>query len=73
MKMGSNKLKIGNVSLDGNIVLAPMAGVCNAAFRTIIKEMGTGLIYGPAISSALQRAGSRFNLHGNGECKRYFL
>ena len=32
------------------IFLAPMAGVCNAAFRTIVKEMGTGLIYAEMVS-----------------------
>lgn len=36
--------KIGNVTIRNNIVLAPMAGVCNSAFRKIIKEMGCGLI-----------------------------
>ena len=32
--------KIGNIELKNNVVLAPMAGVCNSAFRKIIKEMG---------------------------------
>ena len=31
--------KIGNVEIKNNIVLAPMAGVCNSAFRRIIKEI----------------------------------
>ena len=42
--------KIGNVKIDNNIVLAPMAGVCNSAFRKIIKEMGAGLIYCEMVS-----------------------
>ena len=42
--------KIGNVELKNNIVLAPMAGVCNSAFRKIIKEMGCGLIYAEMVS-----------------------
>lgn len=42
--MGSNKLKIGNVSLDGNIVLAPMAGVTDLPFRLLCKEQGAGLL-----------------------------
>ena len=37
--------KIGNVEIKNKVVLAPMAGVCNSAFRRIIKEMGAGLIY----------------------------
>ena len=36
--------KIGDVEIKNNVVLAPMAGICNHAFRTIIKEMGSGLI-----------------------------
>ena len=44
MKMGSSKLKIGNVSLDGNIVLAPMAGVTDLPFRLLCKEQGAGLL-----------------------------
>ena len=32
------------------MVLAPMAGVTNAAFRVIAKEMGTGLIYAEMVS-----------------------
>ena len=41
---------IGNVKVENNIVLAPMAGVCNSAFRKIIKEMGCGLIYAEMVS-----------------------
>lgn len=37
--------KIGNVEIKNNVVLAPMAGICNSAFRKIVKEMGAGLIY----------------------------
>ncbi len=42
--------KIGNVEIKNNIVLAPMAGICNSAFRKIIKEMGCGLIYSEMVS-----------------------
>ena len=42
--------KIGNVEIKNRIVLAPMAGVCNSAFRRIIKEMGVGLIYCEMVS-----------------------
>ena len=44
------KWKIGNVEIKNNIVLAPMAGVCNSAFRRIIKEMGCGLVYAEMVS-----------------------
>jgi nifR3 family TIM-barrel protein len=42
--------KIGNVEIDNRIVLAPMAGICNSAYRRIIKEMGCGLIYAEMVS-----------------------
>lgn len=42
--------KIGNVEIKNKVVLAPMAGVCNSAFRRIIKEMGAGLIYAEMVS-----------------------
>lgn len=42
--------KIGNIELENNIVLAPMAGVCNSAFRKIIKEMGCSLVYAEMVS-----------------------
>ena len=42
--------QIGNVKIKNNIVLAPMAGISNSAYRTIIKEMGCGLIYAEMVS-----------------------
>ncbi len=42
--------KIGNIEIKNNVVLAPMAGICNNAFRKIIKEMGCGLIYAEMVS-----------------------
>lgn len=43
--------KIGNVEIKNKIVFAPMAGVSNISFRTIIKEMGAGLIYTEMVST----------------------
>ena len=43
--------KIGNVEISNKVVLAPMAGVCNSAFRRIIKEMGCGFIYSELINN----------------------
>lgn len=42
--------KIGNVEIKNQVVLAPMAGICNSSFRRIIKEMGAGLIYAEMVS-----------------------
>ena len=41
---------IGNVKIKNQVVLAPMAGICNSAFRKICKEMGCGLIYAEMVS-----------------------
>ena len=37
-------LKIGNVSLKNNLILAPMAGVTDLPFRLLCKEQGAGLL-----------------------------
>lgn len=38
-----HKLTIGNVTLDNNIILAPMAGVTDLPFRLLCSEQGAGL------------------------------
>ena len=45
------KWKIGNVEIDNQVVLAPMAGICDSAFRTIVKSMGCGLIETEMVSN----------------------
>lgn len=45
------KWKIGNIEIKNQIVFAPMAGVSNISYRTIIKEMDAGLIYSEMIST----------------------
>ena len=44
-------MKIGNVELDNNIFLAPMAGVTDMPFRLLCKEQGCGLVYTEMVSS----------------------
>ena len=39
-----HKLKIANVELENNLILAPMAGVTNQSFRMICKELGAGMV-----------------------------
>lgn len=39
-----DKLQIGNVTLENNLILAPMAGVTDLPFRVLCKEQGAGLI-----------------------------
>lgn len=44
-------MEIGNVKLQNNIFLAPMAGVTDRAYRIICKEMGAGLVFTEMVSS----------------------
>ena len=45
------KWKIGNVEIANQVVLAPMAGICDSAFRRIVKSMGCGLIETEMVST----------------------
>lgn len=45
------KWKIGNVEIENQLVLAPMAGISNTSYRKIIKKMGAGLIYAEMVST----------------------
>ena len=42
--------QIANIVMDNRVVLAPMAGICNSAFRLTVKEFGVGLVYAEMIS-----------------------
>ena len=42
---------IGNVKIDNNVVLAPMAGISNAAYMKICEEMGVGYAVSELISA----------------------
>lgn len=44
------KFKIKNIEIANQVVLAPMAGICNSSFRRICKEMGCGLIFAEMVS-----------------------
>ena len=44
------KLKIGNVELKNNIILAPMAGVNSSAYRNICLENNAGMVCTEMIS-----------------------
>ena len=45
------KLKIGNVELQNNLILAPMAGVTDLPFRTIVEKFNPGLVCTEMVSS----------------------
>ncbi len=44
-------LKIGNIELNNNVVLAPMAGITDITFRGICKSFGAGLVYTEMVSA----------------------
>ena len=61
-----HKLRIGNVELENNLILAPMAGVTNLPFRVICKEIGNpGLV-------CTEMASSRGMFHNDKKTKRLF-
>ena len=44
-------MQIGNITLENNVFLAPMAGVTDLPFRLLCKEMGCGLVYSEMVSA----------------------
>jgi tRNA-dihydrouridine synthase B len=57
------KLKIGNVELENNLILAPMAGVTNLPFRMICEKFGPGMV-------CTEMASSRAMFHNDQKTKR---
>ena len=45
------KIKIGNVELNNNVLLAPMAGITDRPFRLVCEEFGPGLVCTEMVSS----------------------
>ncbi|HBB67374.1 MAG TPA: tRNA dihydrouridine synthase DusB [Elusimicrobia bacterium] len=56
------KLKIGSVELRNNLALAPMAGITNAAFRSLCIEGGAGLVVSEMVSAESIRYGNKKSL-----------
>ncbi|MBO5975744.1 MAG: tRNA dihydrouridine synthase DusB [Oscillospiraceae bacterium] len=44
-------MQIGNIKLEGKLLLAPMAGVSDLAFRHICREMGAAMVYTEMVSA----------------------
>ena len=57
------KLRIGNVELENNLILAPMAGVTNQPFRIICKQFGAGMV-------CTEMASSKAIFHNDQKTKR---
>lgn len=46
-----NRLKIKDLTLENNVILAPMAGITDITFRSICKEFGAGLVSTEMVSA----------------------
>ena len=44
-------IRIGNVELKTNVIMAPMAGITDTAYRVILEEMGVGLVSTEMVSA----------------------
>ena len=59
------KLKIGNVKLENNLILAPMAGITNQPFRIVCKKFEPGMV-------CTEMASSRAIFYNDQKTKRLF-
>ncbi|MCL1972467.1 MAG: tRNA dihydrouridine synthase DusB [Endomicrobia bacterium] len=59
------KLKIGNIELNNNLLLAPMAGISDLPMRLLSKEGGAGLVYTEMVSA-------RALVYGDEKTKKLF-
>ena len=50
-RKGFEAVKIGNIKTENNVFLAPMAGITDAVFRLLCKEMGAGVVYSEMVSA----------------------
>jgi tRNA-dihydrouridine synthase len=66
-------LKIGSLTLENDLILAPMAGYTNLAFRLTIKKLGAGLVTTEMLSAmglTLNHAKTLGYLRSHGESQR---
>lgn len=52
-------MNIGNVKLENNVFLAPMAGVTDLPFRVVCKGFGAGLVYSEMVSAKALHYGDK--------------
>ena len=52
-------MNIGTLQLENNVFVAPMAGVTDLAYRTILQEMGAGMLYTEMVSAKALYFGDR--------------
>ena len=56
-------LTLGNLSLKNRLIMAPMAGITNAPFRQIVKELGAGLTVTEMVSAVGLSRGHQKTFH----------
>ena len=59
------KLKIGNVQLENNLILAPMAGITDLPFRIVVEKFNPGLV-------CTEMASAKAMFHNDQKTKRLF-
>lgn len=66
------RLQIGSIALDVPVVLAPMAGITNTAFRRLCREFGAGLYVSEMITSRalVERTEKSMRLIGHHESEK---
>ena len=64
--------KIGNVELDNNVMLAPMAGVTDRPFRMLVKSFGVGLVVSEMIASRAMIYANKKTLRMSTACEDEF-
>lgn len=57
--MERTSIRIGTVTITGRLVLGPMSGITDLAFRLIVKSFGASLVYVPLISAKALVVGSK--------------
>ncbi|HJT24892.1 MAG TPA: tRNA-dihydrouridine synthase, partial [bacterium] len=55
---GAREFKLGNVTLNGRVFLAPMAGYTDTAFRRLARRYGAAMVVTEMVSSRALIAGS---------------
>jgi tRNA-dihydrouridine synthase B len=56
------RMKIGSLSLDNNLVLAPMAGITDRPFRALCRRLGAGLAVAEMVAADTALWGTRKSL-----------
>lgn len=56
-------IKINDIELVGNVILAPMSGVTDLPFRTLVKGFGASLVVSEMVASRAMIAETRQSMH----------